>query len=239
MICTRLIGGVCGVVLIASGTVAAQNATLRLEASEGMIAPGEQITIEVFIDNLPVELRGYQIGLTIEGGTSGAIVTATVDPPYDAALVDVARADWVFQDVVDTEEDYLQAGDIRTAPRSFALIFDSSVGALPTGERYLGTFVLEAAPDAAGDFQISLTPPEQVGERTQTMLMTTGGGGPLFPADLDDPLAIPISADGPAMLRVVAPEAIPAVSQWGLIALCLILLTAGTTVLRRTSHIAS
>ena len=45
----------------------------------GPIEASQQFTLEAFISDLPVELRGYQIGLEITGGLSGTITAAAFE----------------------------------------------------------------------------------------------------------------------------------------------------------------
>ena len=164
-------------------------ATLRLEASEGSLVPGQQIVIDAFIDNLPIELYAYQIGLDVTGGISGEIVPALIN---DAVMVDEDHPNWVFREIADEGENILTAGAALVPPRLFALPINPNATVQPAEERYLGTFVLQASEDAFGDFQIGITPTDIADSTVWTALMTTGGD--LFEADVDDPALIPISA---------------------------------------------
>ncbi len=208
-----------------------QNATLRLVATNGIIVPGQQTTIHAFVDNLPVELHGYQIGLAITGGSSGEITAAAIE---NAVFVDEVRGDWVFADLAAVNENILTAGD-PFGVRLFALIFDSAIGTAPQSERYAGTFVLEASADALGDFEVTISPTDIEDTAARTILMTVGGT--TFPADINDPLIIPVV--GNTAVITVQGEPVPATSTWGLCVLAILVITAGTIIMRKIGRVAA
>lgn len=222
------------VTLVAGATALGQVATIRMELDASVLVPGDQFTVRAYVDNLPVKLRGYQLGLAISGGTSGEIAAAPIE---DAIGVETDRADWVFAEIADPDEEVIIAGDARFPPRMVALIKDSAIGFLPSSERYMATFVLKVSDDAAGKFSVSITPidwPEPPGHNT--VLVTTGPGGESFPADVDDPSVIPVGAV-PAFFVVesgIEPvvAAVPTTSEWGVLMVAIVMLAIGTIRLR-------
>ena len=222
----RLLSKLALALLLASVPAFGQNATLRLVASSGTIEAGQQVTVEAYISDLPIALHGYQIGLEITGGAFGQITAATFE---DAVTVDFSKPDWIFKDVFNEPMDVLAAGDARFPPRLFALIWETSVGVMPTGEHYAGTFVLEASEDARGAFRIGIAEANVEDPSAQTILLAVGAT--TFPADVDDPFVIPVTSNI-TQLSVLGPPPIPAASTWGLGVLGLLLFTAATIVLR-------
>lgn len=216
------------VTLIAGVTAFGQNATIRMKIDAPVIRPGDQFTVRAYIDNLPVKLRGYQIGLSITGGTSGEITAAPID---DAIGVELERADWVFEEIADPEKEVIIAGDARFPPRMVALIKDSAIGFLPSSERYMASFVLKASDDAAGDFSVAITPTDWPEKPSHNTILVSVGGDAFFPADVEDPTVIPVGGV-PVLFSVqsgIEPAiAVPTTSQWGVLALAAVMLAFGT-----------
>jgi hypothetical protein len=101
---------------------------------------GDLYTVDVFIQGVR-SMRAYQVGLAVEGGTSGDLVREEVS-------IDEERADFVFSQL-----DYLAPAD-QVGGRAAGILRDGIVDRAEPG--YLGTFAFRATPDASGTFQISI-----------------------------------------------------------------------------------
>ena len=55
-------------------------ATLRLVPSATTIQQGDEVTVKVFVEDLPRALKGYQVTLEVSGGTGG-LLTLSPNPP--------------------------------------------------------------------------------------------------------------------------------------------------------------
>ena len=108
MCAKKLMGKVLLGVLVASIPALGQTASLRfgqLLMARSMLASNSRW--KLFISNLPVELRGYQVGLMITGGTSGQITAAEIP---DAVMVDETRANWIYREDQDGGEIFSVGG---------------------------------------------------------------------------------------------------------------------------------
>ena len=121
-------------------------ATLDASESQGIIAPNQYVTVDVFGSSIS-DLRAYEVSTTVTGGTSGSL--ALVD-----TYINEAHASYVFKDlrIYNGEQNTYVATDL--AGRRFAAVAVWG-SANPTGSVYLGTFKYRASSDASGTFTIT------------------------------------------------------------------------------------
>jgi len=114
--------------------------TITLVSSQSNIMPGGTVTVDAFVRGV-ADLRTYQITLLVSGGSSGKLEGQDL-------WVDHARENYVFG-----IESKLDAVD-QTGGRIGGVLMSGSVDA--TNSSYLGSFILQASPDASGSFTIDL-----------------------------------------------------------------------------------
>jgi hypothetical protein len=159
----------------------AQNATLRLVASGTQVQQGQDVTIEVFLENLPRGVRGYQLDFAILPLT-GATGTLSLADPHDPAqpggdpspntslFIDQTRPNWVFAPPIPSPT--VTAVNVANL-REVAALFSGTVG--PFGsQRYCGTIILRASASALGNFSVTL---EGATNATGAATYLTGAGG--------------------------------------------------------------
>ncbi|MEK6677308.1 MAG: hypothetical protein AABZ47_16860, partial [Planctomycetota bacterium] len=131
-------------------------ATLRLVPLSSTVPQGGTVTVEVFVENLPRALRGYQTQLLITGGSAGTLTIAdTADPPGNTAMfITDTRSDWVF------------AGGGTVFPGFNVPLLQMTAARLSGGSgpfgatpKYCGTYIFRASSNANGEFQINFTNP--------------------------------------------------------------------------------
>ena len=128
--------------------------------------------------------------------------------------IDQEREDYVFFDVVGPAP--LVDGVSQNPALANACIFTGLDGVVYKGqEKYAGTIVLEVLPGTEGSVTVDFA------RHPDESLLRDNDNFPLTPLRLE-----------PAIITVQEPP-IPAVSSWGVVALMLLLLTAGTMALRR------
>ncbi|MGB2987976.1 MAG: hypothetical protein WBE26_19075 [Phycisphaerae bacterium] len=113
--------------------------TVTVVPSQSNVQPGEAVKVDAFVNGVS-DLRVYQMGLSVTGGTKGRLVME------DAVIA--TRGDHVFGtakkiDAVD-----------KTSGLMGAMLFDSSVEVVKPA--YLGTYMLRASADAAGTFDVNV-----------------------------------------------------------------------------------
>ncbi len=116
-----------------------QHVTLSLDLSRRTAAAGGTFEIDALLDTPLSGLRGYQLHLSISGGTSGTldVIDIAVHPRKDRAL---PGSGW-------------QAFNVNTRQ---LIVGQDSPGIAVEGGAYLATFVLRATDDAAGRFLVEL-----------------------------------------------------------------------------------
>lgn len=119
---------------------------INLVPSAATVAPGGEITVDVFVSNAS-NVRTYQVAIDAEGGDAGALTRSEV-------WIDADRADYLFG----TAQAIKAVDDVHG--RAGAVLFDGGVNAM--SPMYVGTYTFEASTDASGSFVI--TP--RVGEDT-------------------------------------------------------------------------
>ncbi len=164
----------------------AQNARLFLDPPEAIINPGDLITLEVWVDDVPFPpgLRAYQAQVVISGGASGTLVLAdpTPLPPNWALFVDVMRPDYVF---------YGPPNNVAVTPPflRLAAFRTTAAGDAVPDPRYCGTYIFRATDDADGVFNVDFT------DSVNTYLR-----GPSSPAE-----NIPVDTFGATITVTIAP----------------------------------
>lgn len=131
-----------------------------------------------------------------------------------AIWIDHEREDYIFFDVIGP---FPLVDGVRQKPAlANACLVGGLAGVIYKGqEKYAGTIVLEVLPGTEGSLTVDfLRHPDE-------SLLRDNDNFPLTPLRLE-----------PAIITVQGPP-IPAVSSWGVVALMLLLLTAGTMALRR------
>lgn len=118
--------------LLAARVSPESNATL----SVGVRRTGDVIIADVFVEHV-AQLGGYEITVEAVGGDAGALL------PLDM-WIDTDRADYVFGDRQAYDE-----GDWETMSMTN---YATDAPAVASSERYVGTFIFEATPDASGTF---------------------------------------------------------------------------------------
>ena len=120
----------------------ALGATFTMVPAAVTIDPGEEVVIDVFVDEVTEAVAGYSVWFDVTGGTSG-----TLAYDFDASGVTTSRSDWIFNDATGlsfpiVNADYAVLGGVANPGHTF------------TGARYLGTGVFKASSDARGTFNI-------------------------------------------------------------------------------------
>jgi hypothetical protein len=114
-----------------------------ISASMSLVPVGMQggaYVFDVFVQGV-TNLRIFQVGLAVEGGTAGSLVREDI-------RTDKTRPDYVFHDMqVVGETDELGG-------RLVGVLFDGAIDRAEPG--YLGTYIFRPSPDAAGTFSINL-----------------------------------------------------------------------------------
>jgi hypothetical protein len=128
--------------------------------------------VDVFVQGAS-NLRSYQIGVVVTGGTNGELVR-------DELQIETARPDFVFGEL-----EAISAAD-QVGGRLGGVLIDG--GVTRPAPAYLGTYSFRPSPDAAGTFQVSiddgvktfLADPanEMVEHRTGTAALITIGLAP-------------------------------------------------------------
>jgi len=103
-------------------------------------SPDGRYLVEVFVQGV-TDLRTYQIGVVVTGGTSGELLR-------DELQIEKTRPDFVFRD-----QDAISAAD-QVGGRLGGVLVDGVVNR--PGAAYLGTYSFHPSPDAAGTFQVSI-----------------------------------------------------------------------------------
>ncbi len=142
---------------------------VTLVPSQTTIQPGEAVTLEVFVTGGISDLRAYQVGLEISGGTAGLLTTNDL-------WMDTQRTDYVFRGL-----EKLDAAD-HNGGRIGAVLLSGGAGAMETG--YLGTYTLRASSDASGTFSVSI--------RTKDTSMVVSTGNQFIRFGLGQPVEITI-----------------------------------------------
>lgn len=136
-----------------------QQPEFSLQVPNGVTAlnPGQQITIEVFVDGIssPTFLRAYQatIAITPQPGATGSLGLVdpiTPDPGNESIFVATTRADWVF---FGAPSGAFGAANVSKLAISATLIVAGDSVSV-SSPMYCGTYVFVASPDALGDFTI-------------------------------------------------------------------------------------
>lgn len=139
--------------VIQNRIVISDGPTMRVVADQSSIAPGDAVTVDVFVSGVP-SLRTYQVKVGTTGGQSGRL-------GFEDLWVDHERADYVFGTA-----QKLDAVD-RTGGRIGGVLMTGGVNAVQS--RYLGSYTFRASPDASGTFEINITTAER-----QSILMSEG-----------------------------------------------------------------
>jgi anthranilate synthase/aminodeoxychorismate synthase-like glutamine amidotransferase len=176
---------------------------------------GFALTFEVYLEGTdPTNVRGYQFALDDAiGGSAGSV---DYDPSVPPVLNDV-RADYIFIGAAGTTLTSVDEGAPARVVGAVAELSDTVAASDPV---YLGEITYGFSSDASGTFSIDFIDPG-----------TTPGESKTIFAD-DSSAPITFTADG-AVIQIIG-ESIPTVSTWGMISMTIILLAAGTLVLRRT-----
>ena len=114
--------------------------TVTLVPADSMIRANESVAIAVYT-NGAVNVAAYEAGVDAVGGESGDLELVDV-------FVEADRKDFVFRGV-----DAIPAAD-KVGGRLGGVSLGDAVDA--AGQRYLGTFVFRATPDARGMFHVGL-----------------------------------------------------------------------------------
>jgi len=140
------------------GSFATFTVTLSAVPSSG--AAGDLFDVDVFGSDF-ADLRGYEVGLTASGGTTGGLTLENI-------VVDTLRSDYVFAGLMSP----FQSVDTSTVRMLNALAED--VAASQT-VKYLATFKFRASADASGTFTVSARPdPDTLAVDSTTTGMVTG-----------------------------------------------------------------
>lgn len=144
-------------------------------ASINLVPVGTQnglFLVDVYVEGV-TGLRTYQVGLTVSGGSGGALVREDVE-------VDTSRGDYVFAGL-----DVIDAAD-KVGGRITSVIRDGAIDHAEPG--YLGTYAFRPSSDAAGTFEIAIdtgsksfladATSEMIPFRTGPAATFTVGGGP-------------------------------------------------------------
>lgn len=114
--------------------------TMAVVASNSAIAPGEAVTLDVFVSGVP-SLRTYQVTLGITGGDGGRLVVEDL-------WIDHDRSDYLFG-----TQQKLDAVD-RTGDRMGGVMLEGGVEAL--NRTYVGSYNIRASADASGAFRVNV-----------------------------------------------------------------------------------
>jgi hypothetical protein len=140
---------------------------ITLVPSQSTFLSGGTITVDVFVTGVS-DLRAYQVSLETLGGDAGRIA-------LDNVRIESPRADFVFAGLQKVD-----AAD-SVGARVGSVLFNGSVDVPSTG--YLGTFTLNASPDAKGTFVVRARMHDGssmlVDGDNQHIAFTAGAGVPL------------------------------------------------------------
>ncbi len=106
---------------------------------------GDLYTVDVFAQGI-TGLRSYQVGLVVEGGSSGELVREEV-------VIDKQRPDYIFADLA-----VIDAAD-QLGGRAAGILEDGIHDQVEPA--YLATFTFRATPDASGTFQVRIETSEK------------------------------------------------------------------------------
>ena len=121
---------------------------VSLVPSDLTIAPGEEVTVDVWVGGVP-DLGAYEFTVDATGGRGGRLDLV-------AATIDDSRNDHVFHQVA-----HSTAADVEAA---LIAARASDGGSQMTGRSYLGTYTFRASADARGPFLLAVWP----GQRSLT-----------------------------------------------------------------------
>jgi RHS repeat-associated protein len=177
---------------------------------------GLTVTLDIYLENTtPTLVRGYQIAFDDASGGTGGSVNYDSDPAPPA--IDELRGDYVFAAALSQTA---TAVDIGAPARLAAGVADAVTDSVPvTTPVYLGELTYDFSTDATGTFRIDFIDPGTVQGASQTIV-----------AD-DSSTPVAFIADG-VVINIVG-GAIPTVSEWSMVVLALLILTAGTLVYTR------
>lgn len=188
-----------------------------IDGGEITVHPEAEVTLELFVSGWsPLELEAVVAHLECAGLESAS--AGTLIPIESATEVEFTRTDYVFFGVTGFSA---CGSNSCPSPKTGsiaceAVAFLSSVPD-PGTPKYAATYVLQVSADAEGTFTVgfNLEPGSSVAN--------DGSGDPIEPINVI-----------PTLITVDPLFGIPTVSDWGLVVLTLLLLSAGTScVLRR------
>ena len=136
-------------------------AAITLVANPTTIAPGASATVEGFISGAS-DLRGYQVALSVTGGTSGTLDVETLS-------IDIVRPNYVFSGLSNVTA--LDESGVRLGGALYS-------GGVNTGSnKYLGTFTFRASSDADGTFTVDFRTGETLLRDSNMGSITWDSGG--------------------------------------------------------------
>ena len=174
-------------------------------------AGGFALTLDIYLeDTTPTAIRGYQIVLDdATGGTSGVV---DYNPDSTPPAIDEFRSDYIFSGAGSQTATAVDAG----APARLAAgVADATADAVAVSSPvYLGEITYQFSSNAAGTFHIGVIDPGVDQGHSQTLIA--------------DESSTPVAFGADGVVINITGTNIPTVSEWGLIVLALLILTAGT-----------
>jgi hypothetical protein len=118
-------------------------AWVHLKARDNSVRPGQAVVVDLFIESAGVELQSYQMTVAVSGGTRGHLRAADV-------YVDDARPDFVFSGMP-------EVFTARNVERGQLLGGLNTSGHMVSGQRYVGSVVLNSSEGARGKFVVDVS----------------------------------------------------------------------------------
>jgi hypothetical protein len=133
-------------------TAAVDSIVVALLADARHIAPGDKVTIDVYIEDGIKSLQGYQLHMQASGGSAGHLNLHAVQVK--------ARRDYVFAKRSDA------LSEVNVSTGQMLALLDYNQGVAVRSGAYLATFSFVASGDAIGDFVIDLRHDRAVQDQT-------------------------------------------------------------------------
>lgn len=185
-----------------------------IDGGEITVHPDAEVTLEIYVsDWAPEELSVAAARFECAGLESASV--GTLIPIESGTEIDTTRTDYVFFGLIG----FPVCVTIPCTPVEITTIqcgtnaFASSVPD-PGIPKYLATYVLQVPADAVGTFTVGLNLEPGIS-------VALDGSGELIEPLNVIPILITVETD---------PPGIPTASEWGIVAMSLLLLTAGTIV---------
>jgi hypothetical protein len=191
-------------------SAALQGERIVVEPQSSVVISGSSLSVLFLIRDNTTPLAGYTLDVTVTGepGTMGT-VTANVAATDFYDVQNLITAGGASRDPFFSVVQGSEGGGVSLSTMTDDL---STVLAVDGVNDVLGQVVFEVSEDAHGDFTIQLTPSSALADGNFDYVPFTFA---------------------PATIRALNPALVPAASDWGLLVLGLLTVTAGSLLLRK------